>query len=200
MPEFRAGGRPSRGRGFKNGPRSGRVFAPHTKNFRHLTIKRGRLKLVIILNFNKGLFRGGALAGKKKRMTVQRQVVLEELKKLKTHPSADELYQKVRQRIPRISLGTVYRNLESLVEEGLALRLDAGPGPSRYDGFTKKHYHIQCVNCYRLDDIMLKLKPEPKWKYPRLSDYAVQGFKVEFFGVCPTCLKQQQNFFSKKTK
>ena len=140
------------------------------------------------------------MTGKKKRETVQRRIILEELKKLKSHPSADELYQRVRERIPRISLGTVYRNLESLVDEGLALRLDAGPGPRRYDGTTRKHYHIQCVNCYRLDDIMLKLKPEPKYKYPHLTDYAVQGFRVEFFGVCPACLRQQQKVLLKEKK
>jgi Fur family ferric uptake transcriptional regulator len=140
------------------------------------------------------------LTGKNKRTTVQRQVILEELKKLKTHPTADELYQRVRKLIPRISLGTVYRNLERLVDEGLALRLDSGLGPRRYDGFTKKHYHIQCVDCYRLDDIMLKLKPEPKYKYPRLTDYAVQGFRVEFFGICPVCLKDQQKMLAKENK
>jgi Fur family transcriptional regulator, ferric uptake regulator len=130
-------------------------------------------------------------AAGRKRETVQRRVVLEELRKLKSHPTADELYQRVRERLPRVSLGTVYRNLEALVEEGLALKIDSGPGPRRYDGDTRKHYHIQCVNCHRLDDIMLKLKPEPRYKYPHLTDYAVEGFRVEFFGVCPSCLKKQ---------
>ena len=67
-------------------------------------------------------------------MTRQRPVILEELKNLTTHPTADELYSMVRRRLPRISLGTVYRNLEILSEMGLAQKLESAGAQRRYGG------------------------------------------------------------------
>ena len=60
------------------------------------------------------------------RMTQQRQVILEELRLCRSHPTADELYSRVRRRLPRISLGTVYRNLETLAERGLIRKMEVG--------------------------------------------------------------------------
>ena len=68
------------------------------------------------------------------RMTRQRRVILEELRKVKTHPSADEIYEIVRKRLPRISLGTVYRNLEILSESGDIQKLEPGCSLKRFDG------------------------------------------------------------------
>ncbi|MBW2321808.1 MAG: transcriptional repressor [Deltaproteobacteria bacterium] len=85
-------------------------------------------------------------------MTKQRQVILEELRQLKTHPSADEIYKVVRRRLPRISLGTVYRNLEVLAKMGEIQKLELSGSIKRYDWNTNKHYHIRCVRCDRVDD------------------------------------------------
>ena len=122
-----------------------------------------------------------------KRMTRQRRLVLEELKKLKNHPSADYLFGVVRQKMPNISLGTVYRNLDVLVNTGLALKLDLAGGQCRYDGDTSPHYHIRCVICGEIDDL-----PESAVagiNNPRVleSRYAVMGWRMEFEGVCPGC-------------
>ena len=65
------------------------------------------------------------------KLTKQRKVILEELRKLKTHPSADEIYNIVRERLPRISLGTVYRNLEILSDAGVILKLDVAGSQKR---------------------------------------------------------------------
>ena len=85
----------------------------------------------------------------KLRMTTQRQVILEELRKLKSHPTAGELCQIVRQRLPRISLGTVYRNLEILSRSGVVLKLDVAGLEMRFDGTVDNHYHVRCLDCGR---------------------------------------------------
>lgn len=74
-------------------------------------------------------------------MTRQRSVILEELRKVTTHPSADGIYEMVRKRLPRISLGTIYRNLEILFENGDIRRLDTGSHLRRFDGRAEDHYH-----------------------------------------------------------
>lgn len=71
------------------------------------------------------------------RMTRQRMVILEELRKVKTHPTADELYAMVRTRMPRISLGTVYRNLDFLTESKEILKLESAGSIRRFDGDTR---------------------------------------------------------------
>ena len=88
------------------------------------------------------------------RMTRQRMVILEELKKVRTHPTADELYAMVRARLPRISLGTVYRNLDFLAETGEILKLEAAGSIRRFDGDIRPHQHIRCTNCGRVGDVM----------------------------------------------
>lgn len=123
----------------------------------------------------------------KMRMTNQRRVILNELIKTKTHPSADELYIMVRKTIPTISLGTVYRNLEILSQTGEILKLDYGNGQMRYDGDIKKHYHIYCQKCNRLDDL-----PEDVIKYfeycpEKIEDYIIIEFNIYFTGICKNC-------------
>ena len=76
--------------------------------------------------------------------TVQRKVIVDELRKLKCHPTADELYEVVRRKLPRISLGTVYRNLEVLSANGEIQRLGLGRKQMCFDGNMSRHYHLVC--------------------------------------------------------
>ena len=89
------------------------------------------------------------------RDTSQRRIIMEELVKLKTHPTANEIYERVRRRIPRISLGTVYRNLEMLSESGLIRKLETAGTRKRFDGTVSNHYHVRCIKCGRMDDLNL---------------------------------------------
>jgi Fur family ferric uptake transcriptional regulator len=121
------------------------------------------------------------------RNTRQRQVILEELKKLKSHPTADELYEIVRKILPRVSLGTIYRNLELLANEGLIQKLDHAGGRSRFDGNPHNHYHVRCLRCGRVDDVMA----EPLRSVDRLGHgiegYKIVGHRLEYIGVCRRC-------------
>ncbi len=117
------------------------------------------------------------------RMTRQRKVILEELCKVKTHPSADEVYEMVRKRLPRISLGTVYRNLEILSESGDIQKLEPGCSLKRFDGDTSAHCHIRCVRCDRIADAPL---PDVKFDMEKVesTDFEITGHRLDFLGLC----------------
>ena len=126
------------------------------------------------------------------RLTPQRQVILEELAKVKTHPTANEIYDMVRKRLPRIGLGTVYRNLELMAENGMILKLEVGGSQKRFDATTELHYHIRCTCCGRVDDIELSAMPQLDQLASGSSDYQVLGHHIEFSGVCASCDEKQE--------
>jgi len=128
--------------------------------------------------------------GLKFRITPQRQAILEELRRLTSHPTADEVHTLVRQRLPRVSLGTVYRNLEMLSDCGLIQKLEMGGGQRRFDGNTGDHYHVRCVRCGRVEDAPVKLVPAIDDALREVSGYEVMGHRLEFIGVCPACRKE----------
>ena len=124
--------------------------------------------------------------GARLRMTRQRQVILEEIREARRHPTADEVFARVRRRLPRISLGTVYRTLDLLSESGLIRRLEFGGSQRRFDGRIEEHHHIRCLGCGRLDDVdpaSLDLGRVPA----RLDGYLVIGLRLELIGLCAAC-------------
>ena len=128
---------------------------------------------------------------KNMRMTRQRKVILEELRKLNTHPSADEIYEVVRHRLPRISLGTVYRNLEVLSELGEIQKLELSGLLKRFDWDTKKHYHIRCVRCSRVDDAPIAPLNQLDNELYGATVFEIIGHNLEFTGLCPECSRQE---------
>ena len=125
------------------------------------------------------------------RMTRQRKVILEELRKLNTHPSADEIYEVVRHRLPRISLGTVYRNLEVLSELGEIQKLKLSGLLKRFDWDTKKHYHIRCVRCSRVDDAPIAPMNQLDNELYGATVFEIIGHNLEFTGLCPECSRKE---------
>jgi Fur family ferric uptake transcriptional regulator len=129
----------------------------------------------------------------KMRMTMQRKVILEELNKLKTHPTAGELCQIVREKLPRISLGTVYRNLEILSRQGIIQKLDVGGTEMRFDGTVDNHYHLRCLRCGKVDDIAMEPLGSLEMNVKGKTAYKVLGHRLEFLGVCPICQKATES-------
>jgi len=124
------------------------------------------------------------------RMTRQRKVILEELQRKKAHLSADEIYDIVRERLPRISLGTVYRNLDILSELGKIQKLELGGTIKRFDWNPNKHYHIRCLQCGRVDDAPLAPLTKLEDEIYGSTVYEIVGHRLEFIGLCPECSKQ----------
>lgn len=124
-----------------------------------------------------------------RRMTKQRSLILSELRKLTSHPTADEMYNIVRKKMPRISLGTVYRNLDLLAGDQEILKLEHAGFQKRFDGNIMPHQHVRCTHCGKVADVM------PPVSVPEMPDaMAVPGFEVtsaslEFYGTCADCAK-----------
>jgi Fe2+ or Zn2+ uptake regulation protein len=133
----------------------------------------------------------GVEIDKKTRMTPQRRVILEEIRRTNNHPAADEIYARVRKRLPRISLGTVYRNLDVLCELGEIQRLELSGAVKRYDGIAKKHYHIRCVCCGRVDDAPIAPLNELEDDLYGTTVYEIIGHNLEFTGLCPQCTMER---------
>lgn len=121
------------------------------------------------------------------RLTTQRQIILEELGKVTSHPTANEVYDMVRKRLPRIGLGTVYRNLELMAETGIILKIEVGGTQKRFDATTEPHYHIRCLSCGKVDDIELPVMADINTTAAEISQYQVLGHHIEFSGICSEC-------------
>jgi len=128
----------------------------------------------------------------KRRNSKQRRIILEELRNLKTHPTADHLHRLLRERMPNISLGTVYRNLELLKTENQILKLNSLTSQSRFDGNPLPHHHIHCTGCGRVDDAEELENDEYLEEVKHLKGYEIQGYKLDFVGVCSNCRQKKQ--------
>jgi Fur family ferric uptake transcriptional regulator len=127
------------------------------------------------------------------RLTTQRQIILEELGKVTSHPTANEVYDMVRKRLPRIGLGTVYRNLELMADSGIILKLEVGGTQKRFDATIEPHYHIRCSSCGKVDDIEMEVQEQINLAAKEVSNYKILGHHIEFTGICGDCLKSGQN-------
>jgi Fur family ferric uptake transcriptional regulator len=127
------------------------------------------------------------------RTTSQRRVILEELRKMRSHPTADELYERVRRRLPRISLGTVYRNLETMSSRGVICKLEPGGRQKRFDGTCREHCHVRCLACGRVDDIPGERPASVVSAIRRTLGYEIVGHRLELVGYCPVCRRRRRS-------
>lgn len=121
------------------------------------------------------------------RQTEQRRILLEELRRLTTHPTADELFRIVRRRLPAISLATVYRNLVELAERGVILKLATAGEQMRFDGSPEAHYHARCTRCGRVEDLSIAPIGAIRRAARRVRGFCVAGYALEYFGECGRC-------------
>ncbi|NCC24639.1 MAG: transcriptional repressor [Deltaproteobacteria bacterium] len=125
--------------------------------------------------------------GPDRRITKQRRVILDILKSLKSHPTADELYDLVRPVMPSISLGTVYRNLEVLSSCGLARTIQGFGNKMRFDGDVSPHHHVICESCGSIGDVWGFKIDASAPDGDAASDFQIRDFEVVFHGLCPRC-------------
>jgi Fe2+ or Zn2+ uptake regulation protein len=124
------------------------------------------------------------------RMTEQRRAVLNALASVDTHPTAAEVYEMVREELPDVSQGTVYRNLRKLIDLGYARELNYGQGASHFDAMVEPHSHVRCLDCGRVADLDLDCEVGPCLEEARRAadDWQIAERRVEFTGLCPDCL------------
>lgn len=121
----------------------------------------------------------------------QRESIKKNLMQRMDHPTADMVYEEVRREFPNISLGTVYRNLALLAELGEIRKLSMGDGPDRFDGNVYPHDHFSCRICRRIIDFPRTDASEALQQCAaRDFDGQIEGENVQFYGLCPECLKK----------
>ena len=122
------------------------------------------------------------------KITPQRRVIFEVLVEDDSHPTAEEIYQRVLSVMPEVSRTTVYNTLRELVALGeLTTVEDLGESGARYDTNRSHHHHLFCMRCHTLIDISrdfmgLELSPE------ETEGYRIVKSQVTFYGICPDCL------------
>lgn len=121
------------------------------------------------------------------RHTRQRELILQVVRSTMDHPTADWVYRRARGHLPLISLGTVYRNLKNLAEEGVIREIHTGGHPARFDGNTGRHYHIRCLGCGRVNDLPMSVDPRFEEEAGRAMNFRVLGHQLEVQGLCPLC-------------
>ena len=95
----------------------------------------------------------------------------------------------MREKLPRVSLATVYRNLELLTNQGEIRTIELPGMPRRYDGDIHPHYHMRCVQCGRIVDIDSRILPDIGTLLRQTGHYEVLDMRLEFDGICEDCKK-----------
>lgn len=119
----------------------------------------------------------------------QREAILQVVQSTKCHPTADWVYSEVRKVIPNISLGTVYRNLSMLSENGSIQKLHIGTASEHFDGNPDIHYHVYCTQCGRIDDIEAKPFEDFNSWAADMYDGEIFEHHTMFTGKCSQCKK-----------
>ena len=121
---------------------------------------------------------------KAQRFSQQRERIYEAVRTSMEHPSAQMVYDALRPEMPRLSLGTVYRNLHQMAQEGRLRELE---GPvARFDAVLPSHTHIRCVRCGQVAD--LELPYDPALDREAAGDgWVITGHELVFNGICPAC-------------
>jgi Fur family peroxide stress response transcriptional regulator len=122
------------------------------------------------------------------RSTKQRSMILEVLKGTKTHPTAGWVYEQVKEHYSNISLGTIYRNLNLLKDNGIIKELKFGKNTARYDANSEHHHHIFCLECGKLEDVKCTVHPDLTKTVEEENGYKIVTHQLEFSGICPDCL------------
>jgi len=121
------------------------------------------------------------------RNTIQRTLTLDAVRRLRSHPTADEVYREVASKNPSVSRATVYRNLKQLVESGMLLKINTTDGADHFDHRCDVHSHASCLHCRRVFDVELKSPPHLQELLADTHGFAVSGYDLLFRGVCPEC-------------
>lgn len=137
------------------------------------------------------------------RITRQRKIILGHLTSLRTHPTADELFPGLKKELPRLSLGSLYRNLDALTREGMIARMEGLGTAKRYDGDVEQHLHFQCVECGAVSDYENSAASEINERLRTLmrSQPDLHSVKIEFTGLCDKCRgKRKEKSHEEKSK
>ena len=121
------------------------------------------------------------------RKSKQKEAILRAVKSTTSHPAADWVYERVREEIPNISLGTVYRDLKLLKQEGEVSEVDLADTLSRFDGNTQNHYHFKCEQCAHIFDVDEPVDEEINKRIAQKMGFKISHHRLVFYGLCKEC-------------
>ena len=127
------------------------------------------------------------------RYSKQKKEILKVVLDSYNHPDAKEIYRLVKKNIPNISLGTVYRNLNILVNEGLIRKIFIYNGNDRYDKMLTNHNHVICQKCGKLHDISFLLDESNINMFKKETGFKITICNFNINGICEECLKGRNN-------
>ena len=119
------------------------------------------------------------------RKSRQRDAIFDYVKLSVEHPTADMVYEAVKQSIPNISLGTVYRNLNQLVDEGFITIVETSDKKVHYEGNLNDHIHLLCKSCCNITDVFMKNEAPDVF---RETGFLIESQKTVYYGICKECL------------
>jgi len=122
----------------------------------------------------------------------QRDKILNILQSTDTHPTASWVYDELKKEFNNLSMGTVYRNLNILIDQNLVKKIEAGSSFDRFDGNTEPHYHFFCRKCGSVYDLPIDPITDIDLKARLVSGFKVEAHEVKFFGVCSYCLENNE--------
>lgn len=120
--------------------------------------------------------------------THQRHVIYEAIVDSRGHPTPESIYERVRQRIPSISLGTVYKNVKTFLDTGVLKEVTLHHGTLRLESNLAPHHHLVCSSCKSIVDIdesAVEPVQAPKTGLP--AGFSIKQYRVEFVGLCKSC-------------
>lgn len=127
-----------------------------------------------------------------KKNSKQREAIINSLKNRKDHPTAEELFLDLKNKMPEIGIATIYRNLQNLYQDGEIIKIKTRDGIDRYDGNIEPHIHFECVKCGKVSDISLaneqmnKLDSDMKTLAKKIGAHQ-EYFSIIINGVCKNC-------------
>jgi len=155
----------------------------NNRNYYYFLLTRN-LKQYIILIRNKSQ-QGGQMTNR--RNTIQKDLVRNAVYEMKRHVTANEVYEFIKEAYSTIGKGTVYRNLDILVEEGALRKVEVPDGPNRFDFTLKNHYHVRCVKCGAVSDVDMDEIPDLLERIHNTHGIEFLDYDISFKGICPKC-------------
>ncbi len=127
----------------------------------------------------------------KYRKSRQRDKVYQYLSSDDSHPTAQQIYNALKEEFPSLSIGTVYRNLNILEEQGKVRKLQYGSTFDRFDADTEEHYHFICRSCGRVYDLELEPQDHLEQRAAEIGGHKVEEHAIDFYGICSKCLQKE---------
>ncbi len=117
----------------------------------------------------------------------QREEILKILRNTDTHPTASWIYDELKKDFNNLSMGTVYRNVNILIDQNLVTKIEAGSSFDRFDGNVEPHYHFICRECDSIYDMPIQLMEELNEQANQSINHQVEEHRINFYGLCENC-------------